>query len=89
MLAVGLSFCMLIHYNEHIMRLKVCWSLDLPLSWAQLVLTGSCFFSLKLDEKFLLKLRVIGFYLRKRQGYDSWAIAFVTKPVLDFRPMEL
>ena len=42
MALVGVSFSMLIYYNEHIMRLKVYWKFNLPPSWTQLVLTSLC-----------------------------------------------
>ena len=33
MVLVGVSFSMLMHYNERIMRLKVYWKSNLLLSW--------------------------------------------------------
>ena len=33
MAPVSASFSMLMHYNEHVMRLKVYWKSNLPLSW--------------------------------------------------------
>ena len=38
----GVSFSMLMYYNEHIMRLKVYWKLNLPPSWTYAVLTSFC-----------------------------------------------
>lgn len=39
---VCVSFSMLMYYNEHVRRFKVCWKSNLPLSWAQWVLTSFC-----------------------------------------------
>ena len=42
MALVGVSFSMLMYYNEHIMRVIVYWKLHLLPSWTQLVLTSFC-----------------------------------------------
>jgi len=42
MVLVRVPFSMLVYYNEHVMRLKVYWKLNLPPSWTQLVVTSLC-----------------------------------------------
>ena len=42
MVPVGMSLSMHMYYSELIMRLKVYWNLNLPPSWAYLVLNGIC-----------------------------------------------
>ena len=44
MALVGVSFSMVMYYNEHIMRLKVYWKSNLLPSWTQMVLTSFVFF---------------------------------------------
>ena len=40
MVSVGVSFSMLMHYNDHVTRLKDCWKLILLPSLAYLILTS-------------------------------------------------
>ena len=40
MVPAGMSLSMHMYYSELIMRLKVYWNLNLPPSWAYLVLNG-------------------------------------------------
>ena len=42
MVLVGVSFSMLMYYNEHIMKPKVHWESNLPPSWTWLVLNSFC-----------------------------------------------
>lgn len=66
MVLAGVSFSMLIYYNER-NRLKVYWKSSFPPSWASLVLTGFVF--LFAASSFVVELetwiRAVDFHLRQ------------------------